>query len=253
MRVLYIAGEVAPFSESTETARLVRMMPERLLEMPGFETRILMPRYGTVSERRNRLHEVIRLSGSLVTVGERVETIRIKVASIPGIRLQVYFVDNNQYFKRKGLHEGKKDGVMFDDNAERALFYARAALTTTRNLGWVPDVLHASGWIAGLVPYLVRQEDPTSPLAAGSKVVYTPDEVDIDVRLSEDECERFGLPAELAGREMRDLGIEYADAVACGPGCDAPGAISLDGDPEDVMARVVTLYKEVATEGALAA
>ena len=101
-----------------------------------------MPRYGTVSERRNRLHEVIRLSGSEITLGDHTETLRVKVASIPGIRLQVYFMDNDFYFKRKGIYRDRQ-GNLFADNLERSAFYARAVIRTIRNLGWQPDLVHA--------------------------------------------------------------------------------------------------------------
>ncbi len=140
MRILFISGEVAPFSEKSELASVVRSLPESLHESGKFETRIMMPRYGTVSERRNRLHEVIRLSGSEIMLGDRTETLRVKVASIPGIRLQVYFMDNDFYFKRKGIFADKQ-GKLFEDNLERSAFYARSVIRTIRNLGWQPDLI----------------------------------------------------------------------------------------------------------------
>src|SRR5690554_2200332 len=120
-RVLFVSGEVTPFAKVSDLADLVRQLPEKLQESGDFEVRIMMPRYGTISERRNRLHEVIRLSGAEIPMGEASETLKVKVASIPGIRLQVYFMDNRAYFKRKGVF-GDKQGHDFEDNAERALF-----------------------------------------------------------------------------------------------------------------------------------
>ena len=135
-----------------------------------------MPRYGTVSERRNRLHEVIRLSGSEITLGDVTEELKVKVASIPGIRLQVYFMDNNFYFKRKGVFADRQ-GVLFPDNLDRAAFYARSVICTIRNLGWQPDLIHAFGWMSGFVPYVLRTEFGNDALFEESKVIYTPETV----------------------------------------------------------------------------
>ena len=129
MRILYVSEEVAPFVCQSEIADLVRMLPEQLQERGDCEVRIMMPRYGLISERRNRLHEVIRLSGTAIQAGERTETLKVKVASIPGIRLQVYFMDNAHFFKRKGVH-ADQEGKTFEDNGQRALFFASSVFET---------------------------------------------------------------------------------------------------------------------------
>jgi starch synthase len=245
MRVLFVAGEVAPFSQTTPAAQLIRELPERLQESGEFETRIMMPRYGTVSERRNRLHEVIRLSGAQIQVGPRTETLKVKVASIPGIRLQVYFIDNVHYFKRKGLFKDRKTEQVFEDNPQRALFFGRAALTTAQNLGWSPDIVHASGWIAGLVPLLVKTEFSANPLFAASKVVYTPDEAGVDARFSAEEATEAGMPVEIAGVELREVGASFADAVACGKGRQVEGAVDLSGEAADAAERAAALYRQI--------
>lgn len=247
MKVLFVAGEVAPFSKTTPAAKLIREIPERLQEMGDFEIRIMMPRYGTVSERRNRLHEVIRLSGSEIAVGDETETLKVKVASIPGIRLQVYFMDNAHYFKRKGLFEDRKTGELFEDNPERALYFGRAALTTAENLGWSPDVVHASGWIAGLVPMLLKTEFAAHELFERTKSVYTPDAAEVDVRFSAEQAAAYGLP-DAAERELRDLGIAYADAVAYGAGRSGEGGTDLSGDPDEAAAKAAALYREIGNE-----
>ncbi|MFN3596268.1 MAG: glycogen/starch synthase [Rubricoccaceae bacterium] len=227
MRVLFVAGEVAPFSETTDAGRLLRVLPEALQETRGVEPRIVMPRYGVVSERRNRLHEVIRLSGSEIPVGDDSDTLRVKVASIPGIRLQVYFMDSAKYFKRKGLHGLKKEGSVFEDNPARALFFARAALETARKLGWSPDVVHASGWIGAFVPHVLR-EAADEELFASARTVYTPETIDgFEPVLSEAEAEALGLPAHLGGQSLRAIGLSTADAAAYTPG-DGPRT----GEPE---------------------
>ncbi len=246
MKVLFVAGEVAPFSKTTAAAQLARDLPEQLQELGDFEARIIMPRYGTVSERRNRLHEVIRLSGSDIAVGDTVETLKVKVASIPGIRLQVYFMDNVHYFKRKGLFQDRKTEELFEDNAERALYFGRAALTTVENLGWAPDVVHAVGWIAGLVPALLKHEFAEHDLFAGAKTVYTPDAAEVDVRLTAERAAAYGLPGEAADRELREVGQAFADAVAYGPGRASEGGTDLTGEPTEAAGKAAALYREIA-------
>lgn len=251
MKILYVAGEVAPFSETTDTARLMRALPAALGEGHGCEVRIMMPRYGVVSERRNRLHEVIRLSGTEIPVGEDRETLKVKVASIPGLRLQVYFMDSGKYFKRKGLHKLKKEGTVFNDNPARALFFARAAVNTAQKLGWSPDIVHAGGWITGFLPHLLRHELAGDPLFADVKSVYTPDLTDAEIVLSATEADAFGLPAAFAGRTLQQIGADAADAVAY---ADAPGdadGVDLSGD--DAVERALELYRALTGQQELAA
>lgn len=228
MRVLFVAGEVAPFSETTETAQLLRVLPEALHENQGVEPRIMMPRYGVVSERRNRLHEVIRLSGAVIPVGEATDTLKVKVASIPGIRLQVYFMDAVDFFKRKGLHRLRKDGPIFEDNPARALFFARAALSTAEKLGWNPDIVHASGWISSLVPYVLQNDLADSEQFGAAKSVFTPDVVaDFEPAISAADAASLGLPEAWAGKSLRDIGLTTATAAAYA-GTDEPR----EGEPE---------------------
>jgi len=247
MRILFISGEVAPFSEKSELASVVRSLPESLHESGKFETRIMMPRYGTVSERRNRLHEVIRLSGSEIMLGDRTETLRVKVASIPGIRLQVYFMDNDFYFKRKGIFADKQ-GKLFEDNLERSAFYARSVIRTIRNLGWQPDLIHAFGWLSGLVPYVLRTEFGEDELFKDAKVVYTPDSVDFEARLSTEKFTDLSLtPNErLIGQEPPEAGQIFADAVLLPPGAEgAEGVPAFSGNKESEMDEAVAVYESI--------
>ncbi len=251
MRVLFVAGEVAPFSETTETAQAMRVLPEALQEHQDVEPRILMPRYGVVSERRNRLHEVIRLSGAEITAGDATDTLKVKVASIPGIRLQVYFMDSVHFFKRKGLYRERKTEVLFEDNPARALFFARAALSTVGKLGWGPDVVHAAGWIGALVPHVVKTELADSELFADAKTVYTPDPADAyNPTLGEDEAKSLGLPTELVGKTFREIGLSTADAVAYA-GADAAASGETEGpvleeEPEGMAEQAAALYQAAA-------
>lgn len=215
MRVLFISGEVAPFTEENGLSHLVRHLPEQIHNTGSFQTRIMMPRYGTVSERRNRLHEVIRLSGTEIDMAGEAHTLKVKVASIPGIRLQVYFMDNNHYFKRKGIL-ADRDGKAFRDNGERSLFFARACLETIKNLGWAPDVVHSFGWAGAFVPYLLKSEFGSESMFENSKCIYTPDDVDPNSIMDDDMASRFGLNIddELLGQSLCDVGLAYADVQA---------------------------------------
>jgi len=226
MRILFISGEVAPFSNTSEIASIVRHLPEALHESGDYETRIMMPRYGTVSERRNRLHEVIRLSGSEITLGEVTEVLKVKVASIPGIRLQVYFMDNHHYFKRKGIFADRQ-GVLFPDNLDRAAFYARSVIRTIRNLGWQPDLVHAFGWLSGFVPYVLRTEFADDELFEDSKIIYTPEEVSFDSRLDTEHLTSLSLADDttLVGASPVDIGRRFADAVILPASVDSENGI----------------------------
>ena len=247
MRILFVSDEVEPFSTASITAKLARHLPEQLQESGDYEVRIMMPRYGTISERKNRLHEVIRLSGTEIDMVERTETLKVKVASIPGIRLQVYFMDNNHYFKRKGVYTNKQ-GDAFEDNIERALFFGRASLETIRNLGWVPDVVHGFGWLSGFVPMLLRTEFAGDPMFENVKIVYTPGDADLGVAISEKQASDFHFDAE-AGREPSDVGTSYADAAVYSAARVNPGeGFHLSDDMQENVESLRAAYDQVMNE-----
>lgn len=249
-RILFVSGEVEPFASISETASLVRALPEQLLEAGDFDTRIMMPRYGIISERRNRLHEVIRLSGTEVPMGSETETLKVKVASIPGIRLQVYFMDNVRYFKRKGIH-ADKSGTLFDDNTERALFFGRAVLETLRKLMWSPDVIHAFGWISGLIPMLLATEYADDPLFADTKVVFTPDEVDAQATLTDDHVEALDLQVngEATGLSLPHVGLHFAD-IAIYPPSVSPSSddLQFSAEQEEQTEQAIALYDHTLSD-----
>lgn len=250
-RILFVSDEVEPFSKSSATSTLVRTLPEQLQQVGDFEMRIMMPRYGTISERKNRLHEVIRLSGTEIEMADRSETLKVKVASIPGIRLQVYFMDNNHYFKRKGVYRSKA-GDLFDDNAERALYFGRAVLETIRNLGWGPDVVHAFGWMSGFVPMLLRTEYATETLYENAKSIYTPNKVDFDHAIDDEFASSRGLVGSVTGLSPTEIGVEYADMTifphTLEPTTSEALQFSEDGEGNVEIARSVydQLLSEVA-------
>ncbi|MFC2085621.1 glycogen/starch synthase [Bacteroidota bacterium] len=245
VRILFASSEVTPFASRSPMSDLIRNVPEYLHEHGGFESRIMMPRYGTISERRNRLHEVIRLSGSNIALGHDEETLKVKVASIPGIRLQVYFMDSARYFKRKGIYEDR-DKTLFPDNLTRAVLFARSVLTTATNLGWSPDVIHAHGWISALIPVILRSEFAESRLFSESRVFYSADGFEVEDSFSEEQAELFGLPNDprLIGKPLTDVGPAFSDLLITGEGSPAlPGeTVDLTGSVEDITALAASHY-----------
>ncbi len=251
MRILFVSEEVAPFTCNSETADLVRMLPEQLQETGDFEVRIMMPRYGLISERRNRLHEVIRLSGNEVAVDGRKETLKVKVASIPGIRLQVYFMDNSHYFKRKGI-QGDKEGVSFNDNAQRALFFSKSVLHTIHNLGWTPDIVHCFGWMSALTPLLLRTEFSNDPVFEKAKSIYTPGLISSDDLVTDGFNEQLPRLDSLNvdDHSISELGQKISDMVLHGPSDPSPnsGSPQLPENMEEMCAQLINVYEQVMAE-----
>ena len=254
MRILFVSEEVAPFTCKSETADLIRMLPEQLQESGDFEVRIMMPRYGMISERRNRLHEVIRLSGCQIEVDGRKEVLKVKVASIPGIRLQVYFMDNAHYFKRKGIY-ADKEGAIFADNAQRALFFSKAVLRTINNLGWAPDIVHCVGWMSALTPLLLRTEFSDVPVFEKAKSVYTPGLFSADKYTSEGFIDQLAWPPEFSAAEqsINDLGFELSDMTIYPSSIESatPEMPQFSENLEDICEQVVGIYEQVLAEVAV--
>ena len=245
-RILFVTGEVEPFVQASDVASLTRRLPEALHESGRFETRIMMPRYGTISERKNRLHEVIRLCGTQIEMGARTETLKVKVAAIPGIRLQVYFMDNIRFFKRKGLHEDRQ-GQLYADNNARALFFGRSVLETIRCLQWKPDLVHAFGWISGLLPLLLASEYKDDKLFEDTRIIYTPDGIEPEATLSGQLIEQMNLSCngDAQGLPVTDIGLKYSDANAFPPSI-APlqnSAIQFSGNTDKMTEQAIALYE----------
>lgn len=170
-KLLFITHEMSPFLEISKISEITRQLPQAMQEK-GFEIRILMPRFGNINERRNRLHEVIRLSGMNIIINDNDNPLIIKVASIPAARMQVYFLDNEEYFQRKHVFEDK-DGKFYADNDERMIFFCKGALETVKKLGWAPDVIHCHGWMSALVPAYLKTTYKDDPTFKHSKIVYS--------------------------------------------------------------------------------
>jgi len=168
-RILYVSSEVIPYLPQTEISSMSFEAP-KMVNKQGGQIRIFMPRYGNINERRHQLHEVIRLSGINLVVNDLDMPLIIKVASIPKERIQVYFIDNEDYFKRKATLTDE-DGKLFEDKDERAVFFAKGVIETVKKLNWAPDVIHVHGWMASLLPLYLKEYYKDEPLFNGSKVV----------------------------------------------------------------------------------
>jgi starch synthase len=171
LRILYVASEIQPFLQTTAVADFIRKLPQEMQDR-GMEIRILVPRFGLINERKNRLHEVVRLSGINISVGEEEKALVIKVASIPNARLQVYFIDNEDYFHRKSVFEDK-DNRFHEDNDERAIFFCKGVLETVRKLGWAPDIVHCYDWMTALIPLYLKTTYKKDPIFKESKSIFS--------------------------------------------------------------------------------
>lgn len=162
---------MSPYLEMTEFAEIVNKLAVKSNES-GMEVRCIMPRFGMINERRHRLHEVVRLSGINVSVDGDDYPLVIKVASLPNARLQIYFLDNEDLFKRKSLFHDEHE-KWFTDNALRAVVFCKGALETVKKFGWPPDIIHCSGWMTGLIPMYIKTAYKKEPVFSNCKVIYT--------------------------------------------------------------------------------
>ena len=168
-KILYVCQEIMPYLPETELSTLSRRLVQAMQER-GNEIRTFMPRYGCINERRNQLHEVIRLSGMNLIIDDNDHQLIIKVASIPSARIQIYFIDNDDFFSRKAIITDA-EGNEFEDNDERAIFFARGVLETVKKLNWSPDVVHCMGWMSAVVPIYLKKVFNDDPLFRDVKVV----------------------------------------------------------------------------------
>jgi len=170
-KVLFVSQEITPYLAESEISRISRDLPQGIQER-GKEIRTFMPRYGVINERRNQLHEVIRLSGMNLIIDDTDHPLIIKVASIQAARMQVYFIDNEDYFNRKHIIKDAR-GVEFADNDERAIFFSRGVIETVKKLRWSPDIVHCHGWMSALIPIYLKKVYYDDPLFADLKIVYS--------------------------------------------------------------------------------
>jgi len=172
LRILYVTSEIAPFLKVTSAANNIRILPQ-VLQDRGHDMRVFMPKFGVINERRNRLHEVVRLSGINIRVVGQEKPLTIKVASVPNAKLQVYFLDNEDYFKRRSVLNDPKTEAFYQDNDERAIFFCKGVIETVRKLGWSPHIIHCHGWMASFLPLYMRTILKDDPIFKNTKVMYT--------------------------------------------------------------------------------
>lgn len=190
-RILYVSSEVVPYLPETEISSMSFEAP-RMVNGKGGQIRIFMPRYGNINERRHQLHEVIRLSGMNLVINDMDMPLIIKVASIPKERMQVYFIDNEEYFKRKATY-ADEEGNFFPDNDERAIFFAKGVIETVKKLNWSPDIIHVHGWLASFLPLYLRNYYSNEPLFENSKIVTSVYNQGFDGTLDEKLTDKLGF------------------------------------------------------------
>jgi len=230
VRVLFVNSEIFPYMPETDISVLGRYLPQGIQES-GKEIRSFMPRYGTINERRNQLHEVIRLSGMNLIINNADRPLVIKVSSISSARMQVYFIDNEDYFHRKFIYQDA-EGKDFKDNDERAIFFARGVLETVKKLRWKPDIVHCQGWISHFLPVFLKKVYHEDPIFTNAKVVLSLYNEMLDTRLSENLIDKVAVESlsredvtvlgEPDGINLAKLAIQYADGIVAGvPEVDA--------------------------------
>lgn len=220
-RVLFVSSEMAPFLDETPLSNLARMIPQALQERDN-EIRVLVPRFGVINERRNRLHEVVRLSGINISIDDNDNPLIIKVASIPQTKMQVYFLDNEDYFHRKAVY-ADDNGKFFADNDERTIFFCKGVMETVKKLGWAPDIIHCQGWMTSLIPLYLKTIYRNEPVFRDSKVIYSVYEESSFNNLGKDFARKASLNAieelQMGTFQQSDLdglhkgAIAHADAV----------------------------------------
>ena len=221
-KILFINQEITPYVPDNTLSLMGKELP-KVMQERSHEIRTFMPKWGNINERRGQLHEVIRLSGMNLIINDTDHPLIIKVASIQSARVQVYFIDNDDYFGKR-LIERDEEGAEYDDNGERAIFFARGVLETVKKLRWIPDIIHCQGWMSGVVPFYVKTAYRDEPSFAETKVVTSLYNKTISKDFGDDFkqfLEFRDAKAELLGDykdkfdfdELNKLAIEYSDGV----------------------------------------
>ncbi|OYW18128.1 MAG: starch synthase [Sphingobacteriales bacterium 12-47-4] len=224
-RILFIASEMSPYLEFTEFSETVNKLAIKANDN-GYEVRCIMPRFGVINERRHRLHEVVRLSGINISIENDDLPLQIKVASLPNARLQVYFLDNEDLFKRKYIYHDEQE-KWYPDNDIRTVFFCKGALETVKKFGWPPDLIHCSGWMTGLVPAFLKTVYKKEPVFAHSKVIYTIGQNTFKEKLGPGLLKKALIHANIKEKDLEMYkdgtnsalfrgGATYADAITFG-------------------------------------
>ena len=268
-KVLFITQEIIPYVAESEMAIAGRKLPQGIQER-GREIRTFMPKWGNVNERRNQLHEVIRLSGMNLIIDDTDHPLIIKVASIQAARMQVYFIDNDDYFQHR-LMATDEEGAEYPDNDERAIFYARGVLETVKKLRWCPDMIHCQGWISSLVPLYIKKAYMEEPSFRDSKVVLSLFENDLKANLQENIIDKMMLkniersdiegiiPADATFMDLYKLSISYSDGIVLHSDKVAPELLEFarekgipvlqHQDPDTFADAINNFYDEIWSQG----
>ena len=242
-KILFVSSELVPYLPENPVSLMSYEAP-RMVNSNGGQIRIFMPRYGNINERRHQLHEVIRLSGMNLVINDMDMPLIIKVASIPKERIQVYFIDNEEYFKRKGTFTDK-EGKLFPDNDERAIFFAKGVVETVKKLNWTPDIIHVQGWMASLLPLYLREYYADEPIFADSKIVTSVYDKGFDGELNEkmqnkiafdgiDESKMESLKTPDYNNLLK-VAVDYSDAII----------LASEEVSEDLQKHIESLQKPV--------
>ncbi|MBO7569202.1 MAG: glycogen/starch synthase [Bacteroidaceae bacterium] len=222
-KVLFITTEIEPFVSENEHSLKGRFLPQSIQEL-GHEIRTFSPKWGNINERRNQLHEVIRLSGMNLIIDDTDHPLIIKVATLSASKMQVYFIDNDDYFMKRGILTDK-EGKEYADNGERAIFYARGVLETVKKLGWRPDIIHCYGWAAAVTPFYIKQAYNDEPSFRDTKVVMEVSAKEFEKDLGADKAKfveykeaHYDDIKEICGEayghtELEKIGVKFADGV----------------------------------------
>lgn len=224
MRILYVSTELVPYTETNTLSQAAFDLP-KLMNSKGNDVRIFMPKFGIINERRHQLHEVIRLSGMNMIVNDIDQPLIIKVASLPNERLQVYFIDNDEYFNRKSIYRDDS-GNFFEDSDERSIFFVKGILETVKKLNWKPDVIHAQGWMSSLLPLYLKKYYGDDAFFDDVKIVYSVFDKPFDGELTEDMYKKVKFDGftnkdiehikSATFENLLKLGIDNADVVVQG-------------------------------------
>ena len=203
MKVLFIHQEITPYLKETPMSLIGRYLPQGIQEK-GKEIRIFMPRFGNINERRNQLHEVIRLSGMNMIINDTDHPLIIKVASIQKARIQIYFIDNDDLFTKRKFTVADKNETFYEDNDDRTVFFSRGVIETVRKLNWPPDIIHCHGWMTSLVPLYIKRAFKDNPLFSDTKVIYSLYNDDFDGAFREGYDKKLRMPG-IVAKEIKWL------------------------------------------------
>ncbi|CAZ95466.1 glycogen/starch synthase [Zobellia galactanivorans] len=242
-KILFVSSELVPYLPENEVSLMSYETP-RMVNSNGGQIRIFMPRYGNINERRHQLHEVIRLSGMNLVINDIDMPLIIKVASIPRERIQVYFIDNDEYFKRKATFTDA-EGTLFPDNDQRAIFFAKGVVETVKKLNWSPDIIHVHGWMASLLPLYLKKYYADEPLFNASKIVTSVYGKSFEGELDSDMIKKVafdGIAEESIAplktptyNNLLKVAVDHSDAII----------LAAEDIPEDLQSHISNLEKPV--------